>query len=121
MGIFTGKNNKKIDDRLMASGEDSDAVRYVKSVMQYCINNGIEKFRIISQDGRALADGITERALYLEVRNRLAVMTDSISPYYNKERQQGLVKISMCGKRYDVIVVIDVDKSIIDLQFMVLG
>jgi hypothetical protein len=102
-------------------GDDSDAVKYVKALFQDAFDNDRNSDVVTSCND--LVDPIIFglSPLYLNVRNRIAIMTDSLAPWSNRGIQRGKIHVTMYGKSYVVDVEMDIDRDVINLKYNRVG
>ena len=114
---------------LVAGGEDTIAIKYVKMVCSEAMANGLTTtVEITARDGLASCPTVDLHAPFIEVRNRIAVMTDTIAPWSSHADQHGHFQVMMRGcddveRHADVEVEMQVkaDRIILTFQPMVDG
>ena len=118
MGIFVA--TKKNDDSpsvLVIAQEDSLAVKYVKEIMGHAIAQSIKTVEINNSNGHAKCQYSNILVPYLNVRNRIAVMSSGVDLYRNQNDQSGIIAVMMHGKRVDINVYIKIHEKSMRLEF----
>ena len=93
MGFLAHK--KRNEDLSVVVGDESLPVKYVREVISNAINMKSVEFKIENDDGRAVCIFSAESVPYKNVRNRIAIMTDSIRSYDNTKDQSGTISIGI--------------------------
>ena len=87
------------DAGLVAGGEDTIAMKYVKMLCSQAMADGLTTtVEITPRDGMAACSLVDLHAPFIEVRNRIAIMTDTIAPWSSHADQQGRLQIMMRGR-----------------------
>ena len=122
MGMFTNtpRKNPKYDEMdLVAAGEDSDAVKYVKEVMLQAVQTGVPAVSIVEEKGLAKCSLSNREVRFINVRNRIAIMC-GIELYRNINDQSGIIAVFMDRKRVDIHVNMQPNKNVIHMTFELL-
>lgn len=92
------------DDVGLRAGDESPATRYVREVISTAIDRRLDTCEITAQDGAARCPLVDEAHPYVQVRNRIAIMTDTIRSYDNRTDQQGTILVRYRQVDYDITV-----------------
>lgn len=107
-GFFARKKHTDEDDlRMYGSGEESEAVRYVREVIMAALDRGLDTIQITAVAGKAVCTLCDAHPPYVNVRNRIAIMTDSIRSYDNRTDQRGTIVVRVHDGRAFVLGVED--------------
>ena len=91
MGFLAHK--KRNDDLGVVADCESLPVQYVREVISNAIHNNSNEIIIENEGGRAVCQFSEAIVPYKNVRNRIAIMTDSIKSYDNTKNQSGTIAI----------------------------
>lgn len=100
-GLF--RSTPRADNRL-SMGDESPAMRYVRQVITTAIERGLDTCGITARDGVAVCPLVEESLPYVQVRNRIAVMTDTIRSYDHRTDQRGIIQVRLRDADYDIVV-----------------
>ena len=73
--------------------DESLPTKYVREIISNAIHENVNQLKIENVGGNALCAFSTDIVPYKNVRNRIAIMTDSIKSYDNTKDQFGIISI----------------------------
>jgi hypothetical protein len=91
MGFLAHK--KRNDDLSVVADYESLPAQYVREAISNAIHENSNEIKIENEGGRAVCQFNGAIVPYKNVRNRIAVMTDSIKSYDNTKDQSGTISI----------------------------
>lgn len=104
-GFFSRKKHTDEDDlQMYGSGEESEAVRYVREVIMAALDRGLDTIQITAVAGKATCILCDAHPPYVNVRNRIAIMTDSIRSYDNRTDQRGVILVKVPERAYVIAI-----------------
>ena len=113
MGFF---GHSKKYDGLISIEDEKPAVRYVREIIVNAIKSSIAEVEIFNENGNATCKLNQNVVPYVNVRNRIAVMTSTISPLNNTKDQSGIIEVRIGDVAYLINVVDKMNKSGIYLR-----
>ncbi len=103
------------------SNEDPPAVAWTKAALSAMLMHGWQTLRIHDRNGLAVSEPAfpdPPTATFVTVRNRLAVMTDTLAPWQTTGQRQGCIQVSFHGQvhafRVDLVDAATIDLHLID-------